>query len=176
MKRYLTLAVAGLLILSGSTSANAGSSVNRTTEELGVGISWSNPSSKPKDGQVMNVKFKFTASDSGYDEFNVWMIQINDANGMEVAYKFNTGNIRPGKSGYLSLPIYGSDLSGTKAPYSVSFDIRGRILSPYETTTEISEYGFVFEVPTSITCAKKGKPSKKITAYKPKCPAGYTKK
>ncbi len=175
MKKYLALVIASLLVMSGSTSAMAGTKQSKTTD-WGVKISWSNPSAKPTGYNNMNVKFKFTHNAYNIESFNVLHTTLTDANGMEVADEISINDLYRGKSGYVTLSINGSDLKGSKAPYTVTFEFNGISISPYTNVSEISEYRFTFEVPTTITCAKKGVPSKKINAYKPVCPKGYYKK
>lgn len=174
--RYCLAVLTVLFMALGPSAVQAGTSQNRVTEDWGVQISWRNPSAKPTGYQNMKVKFKFTNNAENIKYFNVLHTSLLDANGMEVADEISIGNIQQGKSGYVTLSIYGDDLKGSKAPYTVAFEFNGISISPYTNVSEYSEFPFVFEVPSTITCVKKGKPNKKITAYKPKCPVGYTKR
>jgi hypothetical protein len=178
MKRKIIAFILALFFVLGqSGTANAGSSQSRVTPDWGVTVSWKNPSTKPTGYKTISVVFKFSNPNSD-KSFNVMHTTLLDRDGTEVSDELSIGEIRPGKSGTVRLSIMGDDLKGTRAPYTISFEFNGiQYENGYavDNISEISEFGFAFEVPSTITCAK-GKTLKKVTAYKPQCPSGYKKK
>ena len=179
MRKLTQVSVAMFLATSllpgGPLPASAGTAVSVTTPEWGIPVSWTNPSVKPPTGKTLKLKFTFSNTNPNIKYFNVMHTTLRDSNGFDVVDELSINDITQGSTGSVILDIDGDKLIGTKAPYTIAFDFNGIRISPYSNASESSEFPFAFEVPTTITCVKKGKPNKKITKYRPVCPAGYRK-
>jgi hypothetical protein len=164
IKKLFSTLIAMSLIFFQASLSEAGSSIRLTSSD-GIRISWNNPTSKPSSNGSVNVKVNIY---NPTKDNIIVIFDLTDANGISVGDS-GSGIVRSGRSSSTMWTHYDWKLAGSKAPYTASFEIVGG-------NYDYLDSPFAFEVPSTITCLKKGKPTKKITAYKPKCPTGYTKK
>jgi hypothetical protein len=163
-KKILATLVALLFVFVQGGVAEAATRQTLTTGD-GIKFSWINPTTKPTS-EYGTVSVKIDIINPTGPMFAT--VALVDSAGSEVTSDVSSMVRARGKSS-MRFAIRGGELRGTKAPYTLSFEIMGD-------QDDFIEGRFTFEVPTTITCAKKGKASKKVTAYKPVCPAGYTKR
>jgi len=188
------LGFAVITMLASSTAVHASSKKVINYKPLNVEITWSNPVRKPIGIQKQRIKFTFANKSSSYKLRP--FINLEDALDQVIAtagspqYFEPNGSgtlvdygIYPGRQDSLYLEYKGHDLVGSKPPYTLNFIFDGWDMSKFmvngrpETIWHDDLYAkFVFEVPTTIKCYKKGYPLKSVKAYQPKCPKGFLKK